>query len=287
MTIRLIVLFRAVRLLCHLAYGTLLAAFFPLFRLSLQQSILRRWSVELLGILHVRLEIAGSAHATGGRQGSLLVANHISWLDVFAINAVQPSCFIAKSEVSGWPLIGMLCRRTRTIFIERDIRRDTMRINRLVGKMLDAGEEVVLFPEGTSTDGTQVRHFHPSLFQCAIDRKAAIRPIAIRYHDRSGNHCNDAAFIGDMNFLESLRNVLSSPSLHVTLTLLEPLACAEKNRRILAAEAQSAVDAALESQHGTHHSSTASSRDLRRTAFRSAYSLLLNPTFKFRKRHSG
>ena len=285
MTARITILFRALRLSCHLAYGMALAAIFPLFRLPMQQAILKRWSAELLEILHVRLETSGQPPAVG-RPGLLLVANHISWLDVLAINAVRPSCFIAKSEVSGWPLIGMLCRRTRTIFIERDIRRDTMRINTMTGAMLDAGETVVLFPEGTSTDGSQLRHFHSSLFQCAIDHGTAVLPVALRYHDGSGAHCSDAAFVGDMNFLESLLKILSSPSLHVSLTQLQPLATGGKNRRMLAAESQAAICNALEAQR-TAHSATASPAAQTGKIFRSAYSLLLDPVHKLRKRHSG
>lgn len=278
-------LFRAIRLVCHLAYGSSLAIIYPLFRLPARQAILKRWSAELLEILHVRLEISGNP-AGSPTQGAFLVANHISWLDVFAINAARPSCFIAKSEVKTWPLIGMLCRRTRTIFIDRDIRRDTVRINRQAGGMLEEGEWIVLFPEGTSTDGKQVRHFHASLFQSAIDCEAIIQPVAVYYHDGTGKHCSDAAFIGDMNFLESLRQVLFSPSLHVTLTLLAPLACADKNRRILAAEAQTAVGNAL-AQHAKHAADAlADNPSARRTAFHSAYSLLLDPVFKLRKRHT-
>jgi 1-acyl-sn-glycerol-3-phosphate acyltransferase len=272
MKAQLTALFRAIRLLCHLAYGLSLAMIYPLFRLPARQAILKRWSAELLQILHVQLEISGHP-ARPLEQGAFLVANHISWLDVFAINAAKPSCFIAKSEVNGWPLIGMLCRRTRTIFIERDIRRDTVRINRQVGGMLGEGEWVVLFPEGTSTDGTHVRHFHPSLFQSAIDCKATIQPVAVRYHDGTGAHCGDAAFIGDMNFLESLLKILSSPSLHVTLILLAPLACAGKNRRILAAEAQTAVGLAID-QHTEHAAELLAASSPARAAFQSAYSLL-------------
>ena len=285
MTSRIAALFRAIRLACHLAYGSSLAMVYPLFRLPTRQAILKRWSAELLEILHIRLEI--SRHpACLLEQGAFMVADHISWLDIFAINAVKPSCFIAKSEVNGWPLIGMLCRRTRTIFIERDIRRDTVRINRQVGAMLEEEECVVLFPEGTSTDGTQVRHFHSSLFQSAVDRKTAIQPVAIRYHDGTGRHCSDAAFIGDMNFFQSLRKVLFSPSLHVTLTLPAPLACAGKNRRMLAVEAQTAVSLALE-QHTEHAAGTLPAGSPARMAFHSAYSLLLDPVFKLRKRHTG
>jgi len=285
MTSRIAALFRTARLICHLAYGSSLAMIYPLFGLSARQAILKRWSAELLEILHVRLEIFRHP-ACLLEQGAFMAANHISWLDIFSINAVKPSCFIAKSEVNDWPLIGMLCRRTRTIFIERDIRRDTVRINHQVGVMLGEDECIVLFPEGTSTDGTQVRHFHSSLFQSAVDRKAAIQPVAIRYHDETGRHCSDAAFIGDMNFLQSLRQVLLSPSLHVTMILPAPLACAGKNRRILAAEAQTAVSLALE-QHTEHAAGALPAGSPARRACHSAYSLLLDPVFKLRKRHTG
>lgn len=278
-------LFRGARLICHLTYGILLAGIYPLFKLSIRQRLLKRWSSDLLHILHVRLETAGQP-SPRHIPGTMLVANHISWLDVFAINAISPACFIAKSEVRGWPLLGMLCQRTRTIFIERDIRRDTMRSNRLISAMLAEGECVALFPEGTSTDGTRLKHFHSSLFQSAIDSRAAISPVAIRYHDGSGRHCDDAAFIGDMSFIQSLQKILLSPSLHATLTVLPALSLQDKNRRILAAEAQSAIDIALEQCAARPHSQpeTTSAQVRPTSRFHSAYSLLLDPVFKLKKR---
>lgn len=288
MTALMTALFRGVRLACHLAYGTLLAGIYPLFSLPARQRILRRWSAELLAILHIQMEIAGQVSALH-KRGTLIVSNHISWLDVFAINTIRPACFIAKSEVRDWPLLGLLCRRARTIFIERDIRRDTLRSSRLIGAMLNEGEYVSLFPEGTSTDGTRLKHFHSSLFQSAIDSGAAILPAAIRYHDGSGKHCGDAAFIDDMNFFQSLQKVLFSPSLHVTLILLPELSCTGKNRRILAAEAHAAIGTALDAQAALPHAVAA--RDTPSHApqadTQSAYSLLVDPLFKLRKRHTG
>ncbi|MBI1175436.1 MAG: 1-acyl-sn-glycerol-3-phosphate acyltransferase [Sideroxydans sp.] len=281
-------LFRATRLTCHLVYGTLLSIAYPLLKLPTRQRILKQWSRELLEILHVHLDIEGSLPAPP-EPGAMLIANHISWLDVFVLNATLPSCFIAKSEVRGWPLIGMLCQRTRTIFIERDIRRDTLRINRQISTMLEEGEYITLFPEGTSTDGTQLRHFHSSLFQSAIDNEVAIRPIAIRYHDGTGRHCHDAAFIGDMSFIQSLQNVLLSHSLHATLTFLPALSCAGKNRRILAAEAQTAIGTVLAGYAPYQHAATTDdglTESSSPSGFQSAYSLLLDPIFKFKKRHS-
>lgn len=285
MSRRAIALFRAIRLACHLVYGALLAIVYPLCTLRTRQALLQQWSRELLEILHIRLEISG--YPPLGTTGSLLVANHISWLDVFAINALVPSCFIAKSEVRSWPLLGMLCRRARTVFIERDIRRDTLRINRQIGALFTEGESVALFPEGTSTDGTQLRHFHSSLFQSAIDSQAPVQPIAIRYHDGTGQYSHAAAFIGDMNFAQSLRNILFAPTLHVTLILLPALSCAGENRRTLASKTQAAIGAVLTSHAALHPPASTEDLAAPASAFRSAYSLLLDPVFRLSKRHSG
>lgn len=276
--------FRSMRLTCHLAYGSLLALFYPALKLPTRQRILRRWSAELLSILHVRLEIIGQPTPLD-EHGAMLVANHISWLDVFAINAVRPACFVAKSEVRDWPLIGMLCRSARTIFIARDIRRDTLRSNRQIGSMLTEGEYIALFPEGTSTDGTTLKHFHSSLFQGAIDSNSAVIPIAIRYHDGHGKHCDDAAFIGDMSILESLHKVLSSSSLHATLVIAPAISCTGKNRRMLAHESQAAIATALETR--VLHVDANTQQHPSSSPFQSAYSLLLDPLLRLKGRHSG
>lgn len=178
-------------------------------------------------------------------HGRLLVANHISWLDVIALNAVVPACFVAKSDVKSWPLLGWLCHRVGTLFINRDNRRDTMSINRKISGFLKQGECVALFPEGTSTDGEFPGKFHSSLLQGAIDVNSAICPVAIRYHDGAGHSNGDAAFVGDMSFVQSLWKILCSPSLHITLVYLPPLPCTIKTRRLLASQAQGNIHMAL------------------------------------------
>lgn len=272
----------------HLLYGTLLAVFFPLLKLSARRALMRHWSAILLKVLQVRLEIAGNPPRLD-RQGALLIANHISWLDVFALNAASPSCFVAKSEVGAWPLFGALCRLTRTIFITREQRRDTLRANREIARRMREGECVALFPEGTSSDGSNVRRFHSSLMQCAIDEAQPVHPVAIRYHDGAGRRSNDANFIEDMTLVRSLLNVLRSPSLHATLNYLPPASGACKNRRELAADAESAIRIALDAfvapapngdalSAGTHLPYSPPLPIL------SAYSMLLTPIIgKFRK----
>lgn len=236
--------FRGLFVACHIIYGMLLAAVYPALGGSARRRILKQWSRKLLGILHVGLETSGSGHAPAGR-GQLFVANHISWLDVIAMNAVAPACFVAKAEVRDWPLLGWMCRRIGTLFIRRDARQDAARVNCEIVEMLRNGECVALFPEGTSTEGIYPGHFHSSLLQGPIDSGAAIHPLAIRYHDGSSNPNLDAAYVDDMTFIQSLWKILRSPSLHATLAYLPALQVAGKTRRTLAAEAQGAIHTAI------------------------------------------
>jgi 1-acyl-sn-glycerol-3-phosphate acyltransferase len=270
---------RAARLVCHLFYGLMLALPFPLLGSVWRQALLRYWSRALLDILHIRLEVTGIPAQT---QGSLLVANHISWLDVFVINAASPSCFVAKSEVRSWPLIGMLCRLTGTVFIERSLKRDTLRANWAITSALIQGQSVALFPEGTSTDGSQVRTFHSSLLQCAIDAGANVQPAAIRYHNGAGLRSDDACYIGDMSLVQSLLNILRSRTLHARLILLPLLDSNGKSRRSLTDEAHQSIRTALQDicmrpNHAAAQICAMPPRYVTQSSSKSAYSLLLDP----------
>lgn len=232
--------FRGGRVACHIIYGIWLACFFPALSQGIRQRIMKHWSRTLLDMLHVKFEVRGCMQPAN-MSGRILVANHVSWLDVFALNAVVPAYFVAKSEIRDWPLLGWLCHRAGTLFVKRSVRRDTVRINREISDVLKQGECIALFPEGTSTDNVLPGHFHSSLLQVAIDINVAICPVAIRYHDGAGKANSDAAFVGDMSFVQSLWKIMCSPSLHVTLFYLPPLPCEGKNRRLLASEAQGSI----------------------------------------------
>ncbi len=240
----LLVCFRGARVACHIIYGILLACFFPALGQNIQRRILKYWSCKLLDILRVRIQAHGCFHQAD-LHARLLVANHVSWLDVIALNAIAPACFVAKSEVRSWPLLGWLCHRVGTMFIKRDIRRDTVRINCKISGMLQQGECVALFPEGTSTEGGLPGHFHSSLLQGAIDINSAICPVAIHYHDGAGKANSNAAYVGDMSFVQSLWKILCSSSLHVSMFYLPPLPCTGKNRRLLASQAHASIHIAL------------------------------------------
>jgi len=239
---------RAVRLSAHVFHALLLACIFPSLGKESQQRTMKKWSAQLLRILSVRTHPSG-IEATKGNSGKLLAANHISWLDVFVINASTPARFVAKSEVNSWPLVGWLVRRTGTVFIKREFKRDTVRVNEVVSNCLVTGEDVVLFPQGTSTDGTMPVSFHSSMLQGAIDVGAVLHPLAIFYHDGHGSRIEEVAFTGDMTFIESLWKILCLPSIDVSITYLPEIACAGAIRRELAVMSQDAVNAVLVTQN--------------------------------------
>jgi 1-acyl-sn-glycerol-3-phosphate acyltransferase len=220
-----------------LTYGGLLALIYPSVPVNLQKRIMHRWSVELLVVLHVRIRVTGDIKLGGITQG-LIIANHISWLDVFVMSSVLPMRFVAKSEVRSWPFIGWLCARADTIFIERNKRSDTIRTNIQAVEHLQKGNCMAIFPEGTTSDGKQIGHFHASLLQPAIDSQTPIYPVGIHYHDSTNKPNYDAAYIGEMTFVESMWKILSSRDLHVRLTTAPPLATQAANRRVLALEAR-------------------------------------------------
>ena len=230
---------RLVRVALHLAYGVLLAGLLPILNKKHRQDLLQNWSANLLCILNIRVEPVRPGNLN--RHGALIVCNHVSWLDIFILNSVCPTRFVAKAEVRNWPLIGWLSRQAQTIFIRREKRSDTIRANHLAARGLRQSDHVAIFPEGTTTDGRQVRHFHSSLFQCAIEAGAAVCPAAIHYRDVHGKTAEAAAYIGDMTFVESLWNILRCRSLSARISFLPELPVMQKNRRELAVKAHHCI----------------------------------------------
>lgn len=239
---------RVLRLLClglHLARGTGVAAlWFPFMSQTHRNREIRRWSAQLLHILAVRLHVHGTPPARG-MAPLMLVANHVSWLDIFAINAVMPVRFVAKSEVRRWPIIGWLCEKTGTLFIERARRHDTARLNRMMQEAMQAGDPVAVFPEATSTDGSKVLKFHSSLLQPALDVRAALLPVAVRFNRVDGTLCTEAAYDGDKSLWDTLRLMATQRKIDVHLQFLPPLAGDGRSRRELAQAAREIIEQAL------------------------------------------
>lgn len=237
-----IALFRALRLALHLGYGLTMAVIYPRLSASLRRRILRNWSADLLRIFNVEMEAVDLSALRNG----LIVSNHISWLDIFVLNSVVPMRFVAKSEVRRWPAIGWLCERAHTLFIERGNARAAARMNQRLGELMQQGECLAVFPEGTSTDGAKVAHFHASLLQPAIDAQVPVHPIAIRYENAEGARSTAAAYIDDISFAASLWTLLNTPALHVRLLPTPTLYAVGFERRELARHAQAAISDALQ-----------------------------------------
>ncbi|WP_225433209.1 lysophospholipid acyltransferase family protein [Thauera sedimentorum] len=180
----------------HLVQGVLtIALVFPFCRKDTQLTLRQRWSQRLLGILGIRLQVEGPPVA----PGCLLVANHISWVDIFVINALAPSAFVSKAEVRDWPVAGWLAARSDTVFLRRGSRGHAKIVNAEIAALLDAGRNVAVFPEGTTTDGSHVLHFHAALLQPAIAAGHAVQPLALSYHLFDGTPTSAPAYVGDIS----------------------------------------------------------------------------------------
>jgi 1-acyl-sn-glycerol-3-phosphate acyltransferase len=247
----LVRLLRLSRLILHLLQGLATAALvFPLVSSERQLVIIRRWSRGMLRVLNVRLRVHGAP--PHGRAPTMIVSNHVSWLDIWVIHAVCPVRFVAKSDVRRWPAIGWLAARAGTIFIERDRRHDTARINRRLVDTLTRGERVGIFPEGTTTDGTHLHPFHASLFQPAVGAGARVASAAIRYPLRGGRPNLDASYAGERSLIESLRLILAQRRLRAEIIFCGMLEPAGMTRRDLARESHRLIAQALGlSPHGS------------------------------------
>lgn len=236
---------RWARLVGHLAGAVyLLGVQWPRAAPARREVLAARWSQGLLALLAVRIEIEGSIPEPSA--GSVLIAaNHISWLDIFAINAVRHTRFIAKQEIRRWPLAGWIAARAGTLFLERGSRRDAARTTDAMAEALRAGHWVGLFPEGTTTAGDELLRFHSALFEPAIAHGAPVQPVALRYEHPDGTLLREAAFVGEMSFAQSLASVISVRRTVLRVVFPGPLSPEGVSRRELATEAHRRIAARL------------------------------------------
>jgi len=237
-----------VRLSWHLIRGLLIAWLaYPRLGEQGQRRAMRTWSRQLLAILSVRVRIKA---VSGQTERRVLVCNHISWLDIFVLAARYPAIFVAKSEIRRWPLVGSLCARAGTVFIERGRHASARRTNAVLQAAIARGTLICIFPEGTTTDGRHVGRFHAALFQPAIDSDALIQPAVIRYVDTAGNYCDAPNFVGETTFMESLWNITAMRRIVAELHLPHCMPAAGRDRRVLAAEVHTAIESCLHASHG-------------------------------------
>lgn len=205
-----------------------------------RQAHVQVWARKMLGILGIELKVHGQPPAQGP---VLLVANHLSWLDILVMHAARHCRFVAKADVKHWPLIGTLATGAGTLYIERDKRRDAMRVVHHMAQALRQGDIVAVFPEGTTGDGQCLLPFHSNLIQAAISAEAQVQPVALRFLDKKTREdSRGPLFVGADTLLGSLWRTVSGPPIQAHLCFGAAQSVQGRDRRRWAADLRTAVD---------------------------------------------
>ena len=234
---------RLLRMLVHVLHGLVaMALHFSALDAAGRQRHVQWWSAKLLRVLGIGLASRGMP-----RPGAtLLVANHVSWLDIAAIHAVVPQArFVSKSDVKHWPLVGRMVAGAGTLFIERESKRDALRVVHQMAEALRGGDTVAVFPEGTTGPGPALLPFHPNLLQAAIATGTPAQPLALRYHQPGRVFSPAAEFVGATTLMQSLWRLACAKDLQVEVCLLDSEATPHADRRALAAHLRERIGAVL------------------------------------------
>ncbi len=235
-------LWRLFRTLLHIVQAVLRCGLlFPFLDGPARLQQVQRWCTGLLHCLGITVHTSGSV-----RNGPVLVvANHISWLDIMAIIAVHPVRFVSKSDVKHWPVLGWIVACGGTLFIEREKKRDALRVVHHIAEALKAGDALAIFPEGTTADGHALLPFHANLLQAAIATETPVQPMALRYSDATSPISAAAAYVGDTTLLQSLWMVATADHLRVSVQVLPAQATRHLDRRALTERVREQIEGVL------------------------------------------
>lgn len=243
---RLRAIARLSRILMVVLLGLGMACFFSLGErtgLGATDERRQRWSRLFMRRLGAALPFRVRVTGQLPRQPMLWLGNHVSWTDIPLLGMLTPLSFLSKAEVRHWPVAGWLARKAGTLFIRRG-GGDGQRLREEIAGQLREGRALLIFPEGTTTDGRSVRTFHGRLLAGAIDEGISLQPVAIRYL-RAGEADPVAPFVGDDDLLSHLMRLLGEDMAEVRIRLLPPIATRGRERAALAFEARQAIQAAL------------------------------------------
>lgn len=218
----------------------------------------RAWSRSTCRILGVRRTVHGAAFTA---CPTMLVANHVSYLDIVILGSFSDAIFVAKSEIEGWPLFGFIARLTGTMFVKRHWRQALVQRNAIAARMRDADESFVLFAEGTSSNGLAVKPFKTSLLSVVepwvVDRPVAAQAVTLAYRRlKDGTpfslaNCDLFAWYADMPFTPHLWELLKQPGLEVEVEFREPvMSWSVAGRKALAKELQAEIATRLAALRG-------------------------------------
>ena len=224
------VAWKAVRATSHVAHGFwIIKMQFPKMTETARQRRVETWSAGLLRIAAIELVVTGEPPTSGPR---LLVANHISWLDIVVMHAAGHCRFVSKSDVRQWPFVGTLADGGGTLYVERQSRRDAHRVVSRMAERLKAGDILAVFPEGTTSDGRGLKPFHANLLQAALDAAAPVQAVSLMYVEAANGELSVApSYIDDDTLVGSIWQTLSAPRLRALVAFGEPQLAAGRGRR--------------------------------------------------------
>jgi len=240
---QLIACWRLLHVVVHIGRGLAIALASGPLDEAHRQAHVRDWSRRFLAILGIELQM------TGGPQpgAKMIVANHVSWLDIAAVHAVAPEArFVSKADVKHWPLIGRLVDFAGTLYIERASKRDALRVVHQAAAALEQGDTIAFFPEGTTGPGPELLPFHANLLQAAVATAATVQPLTLRWHEPGQRFSESAQFIGTTTLVQSLWRVLCARRLAVRAQWLPAEAVVHgTERRVLAERLREQLSHAL------------------------------------------
>jgi 1-acyl-sn-glycerol-3-phosphate acyltransferase len=243
MKLKLRLLYKLFLIVLLFSYGLIIAGvIFPALDVSCTAKIAKRnrnalkthWLKRFSAIMNLDVVMEGELP----QQGTFLVSNHISWLDIIVIGQYLPAYFVAKSDILSWPIIGYLSKQGGTVFIRRGDKKHIKATTEKMVWILKQSNNIIAFPEGTTTQGDDVLGFHASLFQPALLTKSAIQPVALQYH---GLAKQQAPFIGDDDFLPHLIKMLSLDKIEVRVSFLPVIKSSGRDRLSASVEAREMI----------------------------------------------
>lgn len=233
---------RLAAMLGHVVHGMWVVAWrFPRLSPDQQQARVQAWALGLLARAGITLEVRGTPPVQGP---VLLVANHLSWLDIPVMHAARYCRFISKSDVKDWPIVGALATAAGTLYIERSSRRDALRVVHRMHEALQAGEVLAVFPEGTTGDGRTLLPFHANLLQAALSADVPVQPVGLRFVDRqTGATSHAPSYVGDETLVGSIWRTLAAPPITAVVNFGPPEHAQGRDRRAWSEHLHATVDA--------------------------------------------
>lgn len=233
-------LWKVLRGLLHVLRGLwIITRHFPRLGLEAREEQVQVWSLQFLALWGIHLRVLGQPVRSGP---ALLVANHISWLDILVIHAARYCRFVSKSDIRAWPLVGTLATAAGTLYIERSRRKDALRMVRDMAQAMLDGDVVAVFPEGTTSDGQALLPFHANLIQAAITAEAPVQPMSLKFVDaRSGKLTLAPCYIGDDTLLGSIWRTLKAPPIIAVVHFGEAQSANGRERRQWSADLRESV----------------------------------------------